>query len=151
MHHFKQLWSYKDILCSLKYLMHKGITYKYIKTCFISKNIDILRTWKSLRHKKLVFITYIIYTKDMHMTSHIFKTTLLITQNLLYRENHVTLEICLPIKYGLQQENLSSVLVNNKGADQSEHRRSLISAFVIRLLYLNLLLGLANWRQNANR
>ena len=32
------------------------------------------------------------------------------------------------------QENLSLVFANNKGADQPAHLRSLISAFVIRLL-----------------
>ena len=32
------------------------------------------------------------------------------------------------------QENLSSRLVNNKGADQPAHWHSLISAFVIRFL-----------------
>ena len=32
------------------------------------------------------------------------------------------------------RENLSSGFANNKGADQSVHPRSLISAFVIRLL-----------------
>ena len=33
-----------------------------------------------------------------------------------------------------KRENLSSIFVNNKGADQSAHPRSLICAFVIRLL-----------------
>ena len=44
--------------------------------------------------------------------------------------------------WALTRENLSSVFANNKGADQTVHLHSLISAFVIRLLevsYLNLL------------
>ena len=36
--------------------------------------------------------------------------------------------------YALTRENLTPVFVNNKGADQPSHLRSLISAFVIRLL-----------------
>ena len=36
--------------------------------------------------------------------------------------------------WGSTRENLSTVFANNKGADQPGHPRSLISAFVIRVL-----------------
>ena len=42
--------------------------------------------------------------------------------------------LLLHIKWALTQENLSSVFVNNKGADQPAHPRSLISASVIHIL-----------------
>ena len=48
-----------------------------------------------------------------------------------------TLGICLYIYNiirALTQENLSSVFMNNKGADQPAHQRRLISNFVIPLL-----------------
>ena len=38
------------------------------------------------------------------------------------------------LNWALARENLSSVFVNNKGKDLPAHPRSLISAFVIRVL-----------------
>ena len=52
-----------------------------------------------------------------------------------YKASIMNLNQTAPIgNWASSRENLSSVFANNKGADQPAHPRSLISAFVIRLL-----------------
>ena len=55
--------------------------------------------------------------------------------------NTTPFHLCQPsltLKWALVQENLSTVFANIKGANQPAHPRSLISAFVIRLLESNI-------------